>query len=92
MINHPTTHSNFWRAGEPRRRDARIAARRGPLRANVAVQRALLVAIWNIATTNTAYRDPGGDYFTRLNPQEARSNAVRQLEAMGYHVTLEQAS
>src|SRR6516162_5369541 len=70
----------------------RITARRGPLRANVAVQRALLVAIWNIATTNTAYHDPGGDYFTRLNPQKARSNAVRQLEAMGYHVTLEQAS
>ena len=62
------------------------------LRANVAVQRALLVAIWNIATTNTAYRDPGGDYFTRLNPQKARNNAVRQLEAMGYHVTLEEAS
>ena len=70
----------------------RIAARRGPLRANVAVQRALLVAIWNIATTNTAYHDPGGDYFTRLNPQKARNNAVRQLEAMGYHVTLDQAS
>jgi hypothetical protein len=44
----------------------RIATRRGPLRANVAVQRALLVAIWNIATTNTPYHDPGGDYFTRL--------------------------
>ena len=42
--------------------------------------------------TNTSYRDPGGDYFTRLNPQKARNNAVRQLEAMGYHVTLDQAS
>ena len=70
----------------------RIASRRGPLKANVAVQRALLVAIWNIATTNTQYHDPGGDYFTRLNPQKARNNAVRQLEAMGYHVTLDQAS
>ena len=56
------------------------------------MQRALLVAIWNIATTNTTYHDPGGDYFTRLNPQKARNNAVRQLEAMGYHVTLDQAS
>ena len=70
----------------------RIATRRGPMRANVAVQRALLVAIWNIATTNTTYHDPGGDYFTRLNPHKARNNAVRQLEAMGYHVTLDQAS
>jgi transposase len=51
-------------------------------------QGALLVAIWNIATTNTAYPDPGGDYFTCLNPQKARSNAVRELEAMGYYVTL----
>ncbi len=70
----------------------RIVARRGPLRANAAVQRALLVAIWNIATTNTGYRDPGRDYFTRLKPQKARNDAVRQLEAMGYHVTLEERS
>jgi transposase len=62
------------------------------LKANVAVQHALLVAIWNIATTNTQYHYPGGDYFTRLNPHKARNNAVRQLEAMGYHVTLDQAS
>ncbi len=61
----------------------RIAARRGPLPANVAVQRALLVAIWNIATTNTTYHDPGGDYFTRLNPQKARSNAVRSTRSHG---------
>ena len=63
-----------------------------PLRAHVAVQRALLVAIWNITTTATGYRDAGGDHFTRLNPQKARSAAVRQLEAMGYHVTLDKAS
>jgi len=49
-------------------------------------------AIWNIATTNTTYHDPGADYFTGLNPQKAPSNAVRQLEAMGYRVTLDQAS
>jgi hypothetical protein len=42
--------------------------------------------------TNTTYHDPGGDYFTGLNPQRARNNAVRQLEAMGYHVTLDKAS
>jgi transposase len=70
----------------------RIASRRGPLKANVAVQRAMLIAIWNMATTDTAYIDPGGDYFTRLNPEKARTKAIRQLEAMGYHVTLEQAS
>jgi transposase len=61
----------------------RIATRRGPLRANVAVQRALLVAIWNIATTNTAYHDPGGDYFTRLNPQKARKQRRPPTRSLG---------
>ncbi len=70
----------------------RIATRRGPLKANVAVQRAVLIAIWNMATTDTEYIDPGGDYFTHLHPDKARVKAVRQLEAMGYHVTLDQAS
>ena len=45
-----------------------------------------------MATTDTAYIDPGADYFTRLNPAKARATAVRQLEAMGYHVTLDHAS
>jgi hypothetical protein len=30
--------------------------------------------------THTPYHDPGGDYFTGLNPQKARNNAVGQLE------------
>jgi len=55
------------------------------------VQRALHVAIWNIATTNTGYHDPGGDYFT-ASTRRRRATTVRQLEAMGYHVTLDQAS
>lgn len=70
----------------------RIATRRGPQKANVAVQHAMLTAIWNMATTGTYYDDPGGDYFTRLNPQRARNRALHQLQAMGYRVTLEKAS
>lgn len=30
-------------------------------------------------TINTAYNDPGADYFTRLNPQKVRNYAIRQL-------------
>ncbi len=70
----------------------RIATRRGPQKANVAVQHAMLTAIWHMSTTGSFYDDPGGDYFTRLSPERARSRAVRQLQAMGYHVTLEKAS
>jgi transposase len=70
----------------------RIALRRGPQRANVAVQHSLLIAIWHMGTTGELYNDLGGDYDTRLNPERARTRAIRQLEAMGYRVTLDQAS
>lgn len=70
----------------------RIAARRGRQKANVAIQHAMLTAIWHIATTGTFYDDPGADYFTRLNPERARNRAIRQLQAMGYHITPEKAS
>ncbi len=70
----------------------RIAARRGPMKANVAVQHAMLIAIWHMGTTGTLYEDPGGDFFTRLHPDRAKKRAIGQLEAMGYRVTLDHAS
>lgn len=65
----------------------RIATRRGPQKANVAIQRALLVAIWHMGTTGTLYDDPGADYYTRRRPERARQRAMHQLEAMGYRVS-----
>ena len=70
----------------------RIAARRGPQKANVAIQHSMLVAIWHMATNGCLYDDPGADYFTRLNPARAKKRAIHQLEAMGYEVTLSNAS
>ena len=86
----------MWAAQNPHTfigaRYRRIASRRGPQRANVAVQHTLLTAIWNMGTTGTLYEDLGGDYYSRLNPERTRTRAVRQLEAMGYRVTLDHAS
>jgi len=70
----------------------RIATRRGPMKANVAIQHAMLTAIWHMGTTGELYDDPGADYFTRLHADRAKKRAIHQLEAMGYHVTLDQAS
>jgi transposase len=69
----------------------RIASRRGPQKANVAIQHSMLIAIWHMGTTGTLYDDPGADYFTRLNPHRTKNRAIHQLEAMGYRVTLDQA-
>ncbi len=66
----------------------RISSRRGPIKAIVALEHAMLIAIWNMLTTGSTYCDLGGDYYTRLNPDRARNRAIDQLRKMGYEVTL----
>ncbi len=70
----------------------RIATRRGPQKANVTVQHAILIAVWNMGTTGAFYDDLGAEHFTRLNPERARTRAVHQLQVLGYTVTLDKAS
>lgn len=66
----------------------RIAARRGPVKAIVALEHAMLIAIWNKLGTGALYCDPGDDFYTRLNPDRAKHRALDQLTKMGYSVTL----
>src|SRR5215211_3984626 len=72
----------------------RIARRRGTRRAIVAVGRSILVIVWHLLSDPTArFQDLGaGFYDTRINAERARRNHVRQLEALGYKVTLEPAA
>lgn len=67
----------------------RIAARRGPMKAVVAVEHAMLVAAWNMLGNGAFYQDPGADYYTRRIPAKTKARAVGQLEALGYRVILE---
>jgi transposase len=67
----------------------RIASRRGPMKALVALEHPMLIAIWNMLNTGSYFTDPGGDYFTRLNPDKAKNRAIDQLKRMGYAVTLD---
>lgn len=62
------------------------------MKANVAIQHSMLIAIWHMGTTGTLYEDPGAEFFTRLHPDRAKKRAIGQLEAMGYRVTLDNAS
>jgi len=66
----------------------RVAARRGPVKAIVAIEHAMLIAIWNMLNTGTLYSDPGDDFYTQLNPDKAKNRALDQLRKMGYDVTL----
>ena len=72
----------------------RIARRRGSKKAVVAVGRSLLVIIWHLLADPTArFTDLGSDFFeTRIDPERRKRNHIRQLEALGYKVTLEPAA
>jgi transposase len=72
----------------------RIARRRGAKRAIVAVGRSILVIVWHLLADPTLrYHDLGsGFYDTRINAERAKRNHVRQLEALGYKVTLQPAA
>jgi transposase len=66
----------------------RIKSRRGPMRALVTVEHALLVTAWNLLTDGAFYRELGTDYYTLRKPAKAKARAVSQPEALGYTVTL----
>jgi transposase len=67
----------------------RIASRRGPMRAIVAVEHAMIIAAYNLLTNGDFYRDPGADYYTARQPARTKARAIDQLQSLGYRVTLE---
>ena len=71
----------------------RIARRRGKNKAIVAVGRSLLVIIWHLLLIDARFHDLGGDHYDRhVNTHAKRRNHIRQLESLGYRVTLEPAA
>ncbi len=72
----------------------RIARRRGSKRAIVAVGRSILVIAWHLLSDPDArFTDLGpGFYATRIDPERRKRGHIRQLEALGYKVTLQPAA
>ena len=72
----------------------RIARRRGKKKAMVAVGRSILMIVWHLlADPATRYHDLGADHFDRHVSSDAKKrNHIRQLETLGYRVTLQPAS
>src|SRR6478609_5983414 len=54
----------------------RLSARRGTVKALVAIERTILVTIWNLGTTGALYTDPGADYYTRIRPERTKQRAL----------------
>jgi transposase len=72
----------------------RIARRRGKNRAIVAVGRSILVIIWALLSDDQAqFVDLGADYYaSRANAERKVCQHVRELQDLGYSVTLNPAA
>jgi transposase len=72
----------------------RLARRIGKLKALVAVARSILVIIWHLLSDPAAqFCELGSAYHaSRTGTQRKARGHIRQLEALGYTVTLTQAA
>lgn len=66
----------------------RLKARRGPKKAIVAVQHAMLVALWHMLKHQVPHQDLGANYFDRRNTARLRRHHVHRLQQLGYQVLL----
>jgi transposase len=67
----------------------RLSARRGKLRAALAVAHKILIAVYRMLSTGTDYKDLGPAYLDTLHQNRTAANLVRRLQNMGYEVTLQ---
>jgi transposase len=69
---------------------ARLTARRGMSRAQVAVAHSILVSAYYMLLRDEPYRDLGADWLARRNDEAHTRRLVAQLEKLGHNVTLDQ--
>ena len=72
----------------------RLVKRRGKRKALVAVARSILVIVWHLLADPAArYHDLGAGYYaSRIDKAKKARNHIRQLEALGFTVTLAPAA
>jgi transposase len=67
----------------------RLVGRIGKKRAAVAVARKLLAILYHLLSTHQPYHELGADYHQHRTKQALERRAVRQLESLGYAVSLQ---
>ena len=67
----------------------RLRPRRGHKKALGAVKHSIIVAVWHMLSTGELYRELGGDFFQRRDPERVTKRLVARLEELGHSVTLE---
>lgn len=67
----------------------RIVRRRGKKRAVVALSHTLLTIIYHVLAQHVPYAELGAEYFDNLHPESRARFYKKQLEKLGFKVTLE---
>jgi transposase len=68
----------------------RLRPRRGHKKALGAVKHSIVVACWHMLSTGELYRELGGEFFRKRDPERITKRLVAQLERLGHTVTLKQ--
>jgi transposase len=67
-----------------------VKTHRGHKKAVVAAGHHLLVIAYHVLAKDMTYQELGADYFDRLYRDRAIRRRIKQLEQLGYKVTLEE--
>lgn len=88
-----TARTNSYIGARFRRLHRRFG-KKGGHKAAIAIAHTLIVIIWHLLADNTDYHDLGADYFThRVDTIETRKRRlIRELETLGYQVTVQPAA
>jgi len=78
------THDSYLQA-----QYQRLRPRLGHGRALGAVKHSILCVCWHMLSTGELYRDLGGDYFRKRDPERQTKRLIAQLDRLGHKVTLE---
>jgi transposase len=71
---------------------ARLASRRGPKRAQIAVAHSMLVSAYYMLQRDQPYRDLGPGWHSRRNNEAHARRLVQQLERLGHTVIIDPAA
>src|SRR4051794_30046088 len=78
-----------WLTAYLRDKFHRLKARRGALRAALAIAHKIVVAAYHMLARGVVYRDLGEAYLDQIGERRIVANLKRRLERLGYQVTLE---
>lgn len=67
----------------------RLRGRIGHAKARKAVEHSILVAAYHILANKVPYNDLGADWFQKRRPEAHARRLARQIEALGYKVTID---